>query len=90
MYSKNGHRSWSGESSCWGFMSTMVHIAKEENIQFDIISLDSTDKLYPNDTRKMLEKQKSLFNEFGGKLVIFNLLILVMFYSGTSCLELSL
>ena len=45
----------------------MVHIAKEENIQFDNINLDSTDKLYPNDTKKMLEAQKSLFNEFGGK-----------------------
>merc|ERR1712008_74964 len=65
VYSKDGHQSWSGTSSCWSFMSTMVHVAKEENIQFDIISLDSTDKLYPNDTRKMLEKQKSLFNEFG-------------------------
>ena len=67
VYSKDGHQSWSGSSSCWSFMSTMVQIAREEKIQIDNINLDSTDKLYPNDTRKMLKEQKSLFNEFGGK-----------------------
>ena len=67
VYSKDGHQSWSGTSSCWAFMTTLVKVAREENIQIDEIKLDSTDKLYPNDTRKMLEEQKSLFNEFGGK-----------------------
>ena len=67
VYSKDGHQSWSGTSSCWSFMTTLVKVGREENIIFDEIKLDSTDKLYPNDTRKMLEEQKSLFNEFGGK-----------------------
>ena len=48
-------------------MTTLVKVGREENIILDEIKLDSTDKLYPNDTRKMLEEQKSLFNEFGGK-----------------------
>ena len=52
----------------------MVQIAREEKIQIDNINLDSTDKLYPNNTKKMLEEQKSLFNEFGGKW--FNLILI--------------
>ena len=78
VYSSNGHRSWSGENSCWAFMATIVKVAKEENIQLDEIKLDSTDKLYPNDTAKMLHEQKSLFNEFGGRpSLIFNISLFV-------------
>ena len=42
-------------------MSSMVEVAKGKNITMDTIRLDETDKLYPNDPKKMLEEQKDLF-----------------------------
>ena len=67
VYSANGHQNWSGNQTCWAFMASLVKVAKENDIQFDEIKLDATDKLYPNDTKQMLEKQKTLFNDYGGK-----------------------
>ena len=66
-YNKNGATNWSGNNTCFLFMSSIVEVAKGKNITMDTVRLDETDKLYPNDPKKMLEEQKALFDDYGGK-----------------------
>ena len=63
-YRKNDHSNWSGNNTCTSFMSTVVKIARQRNISFDEIKLDSTDKLYPGDSKTMLQEE---MEDYGGK-----------------------
>lgn len=64
MYRKNDHVEWSGNNTCQMLMSTVVKQARENNITLDEIKLDSTDKLFGNDSQRML---KESMRDYAGK-----------------------
>ena len=63
VYRKNDRKDWSGNHSCFQFMSAMVEFARERNIKFDEIKLDSSDSLYSNDS-EMLQNE---MGDYSGK-----------------------